>query len=143
MRGAFLFVIGCVCSPFVCYAEEINLSNCNADVKRLLILNRETVAMVRTYDGPAVAILLTDLAADHLTYVWRYREDSGKAATTGGAVFDIEKARREKAGNAVSMTAGNLVLEWNLNPQLVNTLQYCATRAGVEYYPRAEFQKLP
>jgi hypothetical protein len=124
-------------APQLCRADQIELSECNDKLKRLVLLTRENVAVVRTHAGPAAAIILTDLAPSERSYRWRYRASSAAAMQEEGGTFRFTKA------SDAALKIGGFNLRWTDSGHKTGSLSYCANTASVEYFRVAEFSHLP
>ena len=137
-----ILVLCCLLSGLA-MGEDINISECDAGAKRPINLSTNTVAVVKTYDGPTAAIMLTRVSKDEVTYSWRYRDkDKGKVTSTT-ATFRVDPAKRNSPSYNAYMDVGKFVIQWNLAASTLSTLNYCPTHALVEYYGSHDFDQLP
>jgi hypothetical protein len=141
MLRVYFFLLAALVSSSVA-AADINISECDSVAKRPINLSTNVVAIVRTYAGPAAAIVLTRSGADEVRYSWRYRESDKATVTTstGSFRYDAEK-KKIKHFNAY-MDVGSFVIQWDLTAGLT-TLNYCPTHALVEYAGVSQFEQLP
>jgi hypothetical protein len=143
MHLSSLLLVAALLFPSLCAAEDINISKCEDSVKRQIYLSKDFVAVVRTYHGPAAAILLARSTPEEVDYVWRYRESEKGATTTDRETFRAAAAKDRARIEKPFMDVGSFIIEWNLAATPVSSLFYCPTLALVLYYPKSEFEKLP
>jgi len=132
-------------SPALAAAVETNVSDCPEAARRPLSLDTESVAVLRTGDGPAVAILATQVSATGIAYRWRYRASRKSAVESGTGWFQGDPARKASSIGAeqVFLVAGPFLIELNLDAVSPRSLSYCPNRAILDYVSHSQFELVP